>query len=447
VHSILNPSGTHPEETMMPNGTGRAVIRAGRLIDGTGAAPRSDVALTIQGTKIASVEPWREELRQGATVYEFPVETVLPGLVDAHCHLTLLGAGLRYEEEILHSNELMAVTAVYNAQVMLKSGVTTLRDNGCRDSIMFAVRDAMSRGLLVGPRMLISGRPITMTGGHFFWCHGVADGDEEIWQQIRKLVQEGADHIKIMASGGGTAGTNPGLPSYTASELRTAVHAAHHYGRLTTAHCRATRAVANAVEAGLDCIEHAEFNGPGDLIPHVAEGPNYRPAWDAEVAKRLADSGTYASLTLPGSGYAAFSLLRDKRDRAGNAALTPEERTALAQGEAALEGRAENVRRLLELGMLPRIVVSSDAGPFDIEFGKLWQGLEVAVAGGMSTMQALQASTRVAAEACGVLDKVGTLEVGKEADVLVVEASPLDDVRNLRDVVAVFKAGERVVGA
>ena len=430
----------------MAVGTPRKVIRAARLIDGTGAAPQTDAAIVIAGTRIASIGPWREELRQGAAVYEFPVETVMPGLVDAHCHLSLLGAGLRYEEEIPHSNEFMAVTAVYNAQVMLKSGVTTLRDNGCRDSIMFGVREAMNRGLMVGPRMLISGRPVTMTGGHFHWCNGVADGEEEIWEQIRRLVQEGADHIKIMASGGGTEGTNPGLPSYTATELRSAVTAAHHYGRLTTAHCRATQAIANAVEAGLDCIEHAEFNGPGDLIQHVAEGANHRPAWDDEIAKRLADSGMFISLTLPGSGYARYSLLRDKRDREGPAALTADERAALDRGEAANDGRSENVRRYLALGMLPRMVVSSDAGPFDIEFGKLWQGMEVAVRGGMSTMQAIQASTRVAAEACGVLNHVGTLEPGKEADVLVVEANPLDDVRNLRDVVAVFKAGERLVG-
>jgi imidazolonepropionase-like amidohydrolase len=431
----------------MAVGTARTIIRAARLIDGTGAAPQADAAIVIAGTKIASIEPWREELRAGATVFEYPVETVMPGLVDAHCHLSLLGAGLRYEEEIPHSNEFMAATAVYNAQVMLKSGVTTLRDNGCRDSIMFGVRDAMDRGLLVGPRMLISGRPVTMTGGHFSWCNGTADGDDEIWREIRKLVQEGADHIKIMASGGGTEGTNPGLPSYTASELRTAVEAAHHYGRLTTAHCRAAQAISNAVEAGLDCIEHAEFMGPGDLIEHFAEGPNHTPAWDDAIAQRLADSGMYASLTLPGSGYAAFSLLRDKLDREGNAALTTEERAALERGEAAQDGRAENVRRFLALGMLPRLVVSSDAGPFDIEFGKLWQGLEVAIDGGMSTMQALQASTRTAAEACGILDKAGTLEAGKEADVLVVEANPLDNIRNLREVVAVFKAGVRVVGA
>ncbi|MCC7368110.1 MAG: amidohydrolase family protein [Chloroflexi bacterium] len=430
----------------MSIGTGRTIIRAGRLIDGTGVAPQSDMAIVLNGSKIGAIEPWREALRVGATVYEFPVETVLPGLVDAHCHLSLLGAGLRYEEEVRNANEFMAVTAAYNAHVMLKSGVTTLRDNGCRDSIMFAVRDAMDRGLLIGPRMLIAGRPVTPTGGHFWWCNGVADGDEEIWQEIRKLVQEGADHIKIMASGGGTAGTNPGLPGYKMHELATAVEAAHYYGRLTTAHCRATQAVANAVEAGLDCIEHAEFNGPGDLIEHLAEGPNHQPAWDEEVAKRLANSSTYASLTLPGSGYAAFRTLKDKLQREGVSALAASEREAIARGEAAQEGRAENVSRFLKLGMLPRMVISSDAGPFDIEFGKLWQGMEVGVAGGMTTMQALQASTRTAAAACGILDKVGTLEVGKEADVLVVEANPLDDISNLRDVVAVFKGGQRLVG-
>src|SRR5581483_2085820 len=99
-------SATSRRRTLMPGGTGRTIIRAARLIDGTGAAPQTDVALVVDGTKIASVEPWREELRQGATVYEFPVETVMPGLVDAHCHLSLLGAGQarhdRLDGELVH---------------------------------------------------------------------------------------------------------------------------------------------------------------------------------------------------------------------------------------------------------------------------------------------------------------------------------------------------------
>src|SRR5438270_12977700 len=113
-------------------GTARKIIRAARLIDGTGATPQIDVAIILSGSKIARIEPWREELRAGATVFEYPVETVMPGLVDAHCHLSLLGAGLRYEEEIPHSNEFMAVTAVYHSQGMRRSGVANVRGNGCR---------------------------------------------------------------------------------------------------------------------------------------------------------------------------------------------------------------------------------------------------------------------------------------------------------------------------
>src|SRR4029079_14866999 len=115
----------------MAVGTARKVIRAARLIDGTRAQPQANMAIVVSGSKIASIEPWREELRAGATIFEYPVETVVPGLVAVHCPLSVLVPGFRYEEEIPHSNEFMAVTAVYNAQVMLKSGVTTLRDNGC----------------------------------------------------------------------------------------------------------------------------------------------------------------------------------------------------------------------------------------------------------------------------------------------------------------------------
>ena len=428
----------------MAGTTGRVVIRAGRLIDGTGAEPRRDVALLIDGSTIASIEPWREELGREATVHDHREQTVLPGLVDAHCHLTLLGAGLTYEQEIGHSNELMATIAVHQAQVMLRSGVTTLRDNGARDRVMFAVREAMERGLLVGPRMLLAGRPVTPTGGHFHWCGGAADGEEAIRREVRRLVQEGSDHIKIMASGGGTAGTNPGLPSYSVAELRAAVGAAHDARRLTTAHCRATAAIANAVAAGLDCIEHAEFNEPAELHPQVAHGPNHRERWDPEVARRLADSGMFVSLTLPGSGMSGYYRASEKRER--GEPLSSAEQTVLAAGQERLERRAEQVGRFLALGMLPRLVISSDAGPFDIEFGRLYRGFQIGQRGGMTPMQALQAGTRVAAEACGVLERVGTLEPGKQADVLVVAADPLENLANLRDVVAVYKAGQRVVG-
>lgn len=174
----------------------RKVLRAGTFIDGLGGEPKKNVALIIQGDKIDSIGPWRDGLSGSAPVYDFSDKAVLPGLVDAHCHLTLQGSGLLYDQEVLFSNEFMAVNAIHKMGVMLRSGVTTLRDNGARGSILFGVRDALDHGLVDGPRLLLAGRPPTPTGGHFHFCGGVADSEVEIRREVRRLVQEGADHIK-----------------------------------------------------------------------------------------------------------------------------------------------------------------------------------------------------------------------------------------------------------
>src|SRR4051812_44728870 len=141
----------------MAVGTARKIIRAARLIDGTGAEPQTDVAIVIQGTRIASIEPWREELRAGATVYEYPVETVVPGLVDAHCHLSLLGAGLRYEEEIPHSNEFMAGAGGYKTPGGVKNRGGAPPGQRAPPRHMFWGPAAREPGGPGGPPPLVSG--------------------------------------------------------------------------------------------------------------------------------------------------------------------------------------------------------------------------------------------------------------------------------------------------
>src|SRR6266581_3422698 len=121
------------------------------------------------------------------------------------------------------TDEIMALIALSNINIHLRSGITTLRDNGARNRVMFIVREAVQRGYFLAPRMLLSGRPITCTNGHFHCCGEIADGEDEIRRSVRRLVGEGADFIKIMATGGGTATTNPALASYGVPELRTAV--------------------------------------------------------------------------------------------------------------------------------------------------------------------------------------------------------------------------------
>jgi imidazolonepropionase-like amidohydrolase len=320
--------------------------------------------------------------------------------------------------------------------------VTTLRDNGGRNRVTFIVRQAIQRGYFIGPRLLLSGRPITHSYGHFHWCNGVADGAEAIRAVVRQLIAEGADHIKIMASGGATAGNMPYYASYTAAELRVAVEAAHALGRLTTAHCRAKQSMLYAVAAGLDCIEHGEFLVPGEVAEYGAGLPNRGVMqYDPRVTEQLLEARTFVSYTMQAGGYDSLVALRQKQADAGLSPVEDAQRGAL---EAYYEGKLDVFRRLLSDGMLPRLVISSDAGPFDCVFCRMVFGLRLGVDGGMSTLQAIDAATRVAAEACGVSPLVGTVEPGKEADLLVVAGNPLEDIDRIADVQAVYRAGRQV---
>jgi len=298
------------------------------------------------------------------------------------------------------------------------------------------------RGYFVGPRLLLSGRPVTHRYGHFYWCNGEADGLEAIRAVVRQLVAEGADHIKIMASGGATAGNIPYYASYTAEELRVAVETAHGLGRLTTAHCRAKQSMINALEAGLDCIEYGEFLVPGDIVEYGAGvSSSGIMQYDPHVTERILTQGTFVSFTFQAGGYDSLVELRAKRasDR-----LSPAEERRREALERYYEMKLGIFASLLADGMLPRLVVSSDAGPFDCEFGRMHYGMELAVAGGMTPLQAIEAATSVAARACGVAELTGSLEPAKEADLLVVNGNALDDVRCLADVAAVYKGGLKV---
>ncbi len=379
---------------------------------------------------------------ESARVEHFPESTILPGLVDAHAHLTLAADRRTYEQMVLDPDEMMALVSVSNLQRHLAAGVTTLRDNGGRNRVTFIVREAIRRGYFSGPRLLLSGRPITHSYGHFYWCNGVADGADAIRAVVRQLVAEGADHIKIMASGGGTAGNIPYYPSYTAAELRVAVEAAHALGRLTTAHCRAKQSMLNAVEAGLDCIEHGEFLVPGEVLEYGgAVAKNGVMQYDPRVTEELLHAGTFVSYTMQAGGYDSLVELRAKRV---NDRLSPAEDARRDGLEAYYDAKLEIFRRLLADGMLPRMGMSGDAGPLDCGFGRIVYGLRLAVEGGMTRLQAIEAATRVAAEACGVSPLVGTLEAGKEADLCVVGGNPLDDIGRIADVQAGYLTGRRV---
>ncbi len=423
---------------------GLRYVRAARVITCAASGVLDDGVVVMDGSRLLRVGRAAEMSQEleSARVEHFPESTILPGLIDAHAHLTLAADRRTYEQMVLDPDEMMALVSVSNLQRHLAAGVTTLRDNGGRNRVTFIVREAIQRGYFIGPRLLLSGRPITHSYGHFYWCNGVADGADAIRAVVRQLVAEGADHIKIMASGGGTAGNIPYYPSYTADELRVAVEAAHALGRLTTAHCRAKQSMLNAVEAGLDCIEHGEFLVPGEVMEYSgAVAKSGVMQYDPRVTDKLLEAGTFVSYTMQAGGYDSLVELREKR---ANGRLSPAEDVRRDRLEAYYDAKLEIFRRLLADGMLPRLVISSDAGPFDCEFGRMVYGLRLAVEGGMTRLQAIEAATSIAAQACGVGPLVGTLEAGKEADLFVVGGNPLDDIERIADVQAVYLTGRRV---
>ena len=413
---------------------GEATIIYGQaVLDGTGRPAIRPGAVRVEGSKIKAVGEAAELAPapgEAVREWDFRPHTIIPGLIDVHTHLSLAGDGRSYEAMALDSDEVMVLAGVMNLQRHLRAGVTTVRDNGARNRVAFLLREGVNRGYVVGPRLLVSGRPITCTGGHFHWCNEVADGEEEIRRAVRRLVHEGADHIKIMASGGGTRGTIPGRASYSEAELHAAVHEAHAFGRLTVAHCRAKESMVRAVHAGLDLMEHAEFLEPDGVI-----------RYDPKIAEMMQESGIYVSPTLQASGYPTVLQLRRKHEESG---LTESEAELLAHAEARLETRLDVFRRMLDAGLRERMVVGSDSGCGNLTFGHLFYDVELFVKGGMTPEETLLASTRVAAEAIGQESAIGTIAPGKEADLVVVDGDPTRDVAALDRVVAVVKGGQRV---
>jgi imidazolonepropionase-like amidohydrolase len=213
---------------------------------------------------------------------------------------------------------------------------------------------------------------VTHHYGHFYWCNGEADGLESIRAVVRQLVAEGADHIKIMASGGATAGNIPYYASYTAEELRVAVKTAHGLGRLTTAHCRAKQSMINALEAGLDCIEHAEFLVPGDVVEYGAEvSSSGIMQYDPRVTERILTQGTFVSFTFQAGGYDTLVELRTKRD---HERLSPAEERRRDALERYYKMKLGISGSLLADGMHPRLVIMHDTSECEPDRGRLAEG-------------------------------------------------------------------------
>ncbi len=401
------------------------VIHADRLIDGTGAAPVDDAVIVVEGEAILGVFAGRVPdglVADGADVLHFRGCTILPGLIDAHVHLNLPGDGTILEVAMREPDGVLVATAAFNAGRALQAGITTVRDLGGARATIFEVRRALDLGYGEGARIVACGQPITFTGGHTWYFGGEADGVDGVRRKVREMAKLGADYIKVMATGGGTLGTMSWLPSFSQAELAALADEAHRLGRTITAHCLCAQATDWVVDAGFDGIEHGSF-----LVNREGQ-QEYVPA----IADKVARAGIPVTSTLAVGRLMLKALQAIEHP-------TAMERATLDRWLRAGEQNLANFSRMREAGVT--WLAGTDAGWRFTTFDCLPLELELMREGGYSALEAITSATSLAARVLGVEERLGTLKLGKLADILVVAGNPLDDLARLGDVRLVMQGG------
>lgn len=380
----------------------------GTLIDGTGKGPLHDSVVTVEGDVLRAAGRRGEvQISPGAEIVDVSGKTIIPGLIDCHVHISWTTSNLR--KRLLTPQTVEIFQAAEMMKRTLHAGFTTVRDAGTLNDP--GLSQAVEMGLVEGPRLVVAGALI-QTGGHLDLCYpsGVSlplmrgetcDGVPEVQRAARKVLREGADFIKICTSGGtGLPVSRPEHTEWTGEELKAIVREASARGKAVMAHAISTKGIKNAIRAGAWSVEHGSCLDDG-------------------AVQMLLDSGTYLVPTL---SVDQAILARRPGDGWG---LTDRDQAELIEKYA-----LESFKKAAEAGV--KIAVGTDALNEEMH-GNNASELELFVRHGLTPMRAIVAATKTASEACRVDDRVGTLEAGKLADLLVVDGNPIEDISILED--------------
>jgi imidazolonepropionase-like amidohydrolase len=411
--SCLLASGARASESTV------SVIRAGQLIDVTNGKVLGGQVIVVREGRIDAVGSADSvAVPAGAKIIDLTSYTVLPGLIDTHTHITsdptlppYAGYGLSVPR--------MALKGAAYAQRTLLAGITTIRDVGASGFADVAVRDAINDGEIPGPRMLVSGPALGITGGH---CDsnllapeynevsdGVADGIVGVRHAVRRNVKYGVDVIKFCGTGGVfSKGDTPGAQQYTFQEMQALIDEAHMAGRKVAVHAHGAEGIKSAIRAGVDTVEHASLIDDEGL----------------QLAKK---SGIYLSMDIYNSEYTQAE--GPKRG---------ELEEFLRKDREIAEAQRENFRKAVKLGV--KLTFGTDAGVYP--HGDNPKQLAYMVRYGMTPMQAIQAATLNGADALGLKHQTGALATGLAADIIAVKRDPLEDIRALEQVDFVMKGGQ-----
>ncbi|MBR0553009.1 amidohydrolase family protein [Sphingomonadaceae bacterium LXI357] len=399
------------------------VIHAGRLIDGTTATPRERVSILVHDDRIASVTPGFTT-PEGAEVIDLSDKTVLPGLIDAHVHITGQFDGGDPVRELVTRSPLDAAykTPAY-ARATLQAGFTTVRDVGANTDLVVAMKRAIAKGEIAGPRMWVAGAPLGPTGGHSDshtgldpaisnpeWNDSIVDGVDEAIHAVRDHHRRGVDLIKIMPSGGVlSVNDDPNLQVMSDAEIKAIVDTAHALGMKVAAHIHGREAIDHALKLGVDSVEHGSFSGPESYPLYKEHGAYLVPT--LLIAQRVYEiAKTNPEQLPPSSAKKALAVAPVMRDNLGNA---------------------------YRAGV--KIAFGTDQGL--VPHGQNAKEFALMVKSGMTPGDAILAATKNAADLIGDSADIGSIQKGRFADIIAVSGNPLDDVTTLEKVGFVMKGG------
>ena len=412
-----------------PSAETTQVIHCGTLLAVPGAEPRVGVSLVVSEGKVSQVVEGFIDAVEGSEgaieIIDLSEHFVLPGLIDCHTHLTgqSVPVSERIRRTLSETEAHAAIDGVVYAERTLKAGFTTVRNVGSRGSTGIALRDRIDSGMIPGPRMLVSGPAVTVTGGHGDWTNSIspvlrpeqgpetatADGPDEVRKAVRARIREGVDLIKITATGGVLSMTAAGVnQQFFEDELAAIVEAANRMGRKVAAHAHGADGIKAALRAGVSSIEHGTYLDDEAIELFIETGAYLVPTIHA---------GKFVEEKAREEGYYPPAI------QAKASAVGPVMQGAFGRAHA----RGVKVAFGTDVGV-------GDHGTNALEFVYMAEA-------GMSPADCLVSATINAAELCGIADEVGTLEPGKAADVIAVKGNPLDDVKVLQDVRFVMKGG------
>jgi imidazolonepropionase-like amidohydrolase len=397
-------------------------IRAGKLVDPDMGTVLTSQTILVRNNKIEAVGS-NITIPSNAKIIDLSNQTVLPGLIDCHTHLADGQHGSEPMGIFRKTAAELALESVPNARVTLESGFTTVRDVGTYRALGdIALRDAINRGDIPGPRMFVAGAYVTITGGAgsdsglapditlpWDMHYGEANSPWEVRQVIRKLASNGVDHIKILSSGAVlTHGSNPKSQEFTLEELQAAVDEASHFGLRVESHAHSPDGIKNAIRAGVASVEHATMI-------------------DDEGIALAKQHGTYLDMDI----YDEECIQEE-----GKAGTIPKD---FLEHDAQLgQVQRDNFRKAVLAGA--KMSFGTDAGV--CPYGTSGKQFAFMVKYGMTPMQAIQSATTNAADLLGHSSELGSIKAGKYADIIAVVGDPLADIRVLENIQLVMKDGK-----